>query len=328
MNDHDRDFQCAPVLLICFNRPDFLCDLIATIAPARPSRVFVAVDGPRADHPNDEVLCARTRSAIDAIDWPCEVQTLFHERNLGCMHAPPEAITWFFSQVSAGIILEDDIRPSISFLRFASELLERYSDDARIGMISAANPYGFITAKDDSYLFTKDVAIWGWASWARVWKHYDVEPEHYIGDFESIVSRTFVTSRGKKLFRRYFSGLLKSRSTWDVQFGLTIWRNDLLCIRPRVNLAGNCGFIVDSTHTGSFSYDMDRFACRGQIDFPIVHPNSVARDVEADRMNELRSFGFLPRVATVLGLRLGRFGMFFVNVFRKIEGVYPALMRF
>ena len=114
------DFECAPVLIIAFNRPDLVKGLIKRIAFAKPARIFFAVDGARND--GDAELVRETQKSISAIDWPCDIKTFFRVENRGCRNAPPEAITWFFENVEAGIVLEDDCYPSPEFLRFASEI--------------------------------------------------------------------------------------------------------------------------------------------------------------------------------------------------------------
>ena len=38
-----------------------------------------------------------------------------------------------------------------------AELLERYRNDERVGMVSAQNPYGFISNPTDSYRFSNQV---------------------------------------------------------------------------------------------------------------------------------------------------------------------------
>ena len=123
----NKEFECAPILIIGFNRPDFMRQQIRNIAVCRPRKVFVAVDGGR--NAKEWVLCNETRSAVNLIDWKCEVKTYFRDENRGCRYAPPEAITWFFEQVESGIILEDDCHPAPEFFRFATELLERYKED-------------------------------------------------------------------------------------------------------------------------------------------------------------------------------------------------------
>lgn len=66
--------MCAPILLLGFNRPDMLEDLVAILAKARPQKNYLAVDGPRPDHPGEAEKCARCAAALDAPGWTCEVQ--------------------------------------------------------------------------------------------------------------------------------------------------------------------------------------------------------------------------------------------------------------
>ena len=94
------EFACAPVLLIGFNRPERLAAQIARLRAVRPSRLFVAVDGPRADRPDEAEAVARTREAVRLVDWPCAVATRFLEENHGCRFAPPEAISWMLETVA------------------------------------------------------------------------------------------------------------------------------------------------------------------------------------------------------------------------------------
>ena len=113
------------------------------------------------------------RSIIHDVDWDCDVKNLFHDKNLGCKNAVSDAISWFFSFVDKGIILEDDCLPDLSFFEYCKELLYRYELDDRIGIISGNN---FInTSKMEfSYYFTNFPHIWGWATWKRTWDMYDL----------------------------------------------------------------------------------------------------------------------------------------------------------
>jgi len=74
----------TPVLLMIFSRPDTTRRVFDTIRRARPTRLYVAADGPRTGHPTDAVRCAETRAVVQEVDWPCEVFTLFQEQNLNC----------------------------------------------------------------------------------------------------------------------------------------------------------------------------------------------------------------------------------------------------
>ena len=50
-----------PLLLIAFNRPDLFERLIERLRETKPEKIYVAVDGPRLDHPEDAPKVARTR---------------------------------------------------------------------------------------------------------------------------------------------------------------------------------------------------------------------------------------------------------------------------
>ncbi|HWQ38896.1 MAG TPA: hypothetical protein VNM24_09855, partial [Burkholderiales bacterium] len=93
-----------PVLLLAFNRPETTAQVLRSLRDVRPGRLFFAVDGPREGRQGERERVAAVRRLVEKIDWPCRVDTLFREANLGCKKAVSEAITWFFDQVQAGVI--------------------------------------------------------------------------------------------------------------------------------------------------------------------------------------------------------------------------------
>ena len=107
-----------------FNRPDVTSKVFERIREVKPRYLYIAADGPRLNHPEDNQKCEEVRKIVAAVDWDCELTTLFREENLGCGLAVSQAITWFFDQVEEGIILEDDILPERDFFFFCSSLLK------------------------------------------------------------------------------------------------------------------------------------------------------------------------------------------------------------
>ena len=318
---------CAPILLIGFNRPKLLRGLVAILAKVRPPKIYLAVDGPRPDRPGEAEECAACAAVADAIDWPCEVKKLVREKNLGCRLGVSGAIDWFFLQEEEGIILEDDCWPDPSFLRFATELLERYRDDARVGMISAQNPYGFISDTTASYRFSNQVLIWGWATWRRAWKLNQPEPEAFRATGPDIIRTANLTRRMRIMYGRFLNSVLEERSTWDVPWMLSLQSHGLLSIIARHNLVANRGHGLEGTHTAGYTYDHRLFEESAEMSFPLVHPATVVRDVEADRLYELRSFAWLPRILTVIGAKLGSFGRAVADFAHPVERVFPKLFR-
>ena len=109
----------TPILFLIFNRPDTTRIVFNRIREIRPERLYVAADAPREGRAKEIALCEEARRIIDDVDWPCEVKTLFRDRNLGCKQAISSALTWFFEQEERGVILEDDCLPDLSFFPFA-----------------------------------------------------------------------------------------------------------------------------------------------------------------------------------------------------------------
>ena len=319
---------CAPILLVGFNRPELLRGLVAILAKVRPPKIYLAVDGPRPDHPGEAEKCSACAAVADAIDWPCEVKKLVREKNLGCRLGVSGAIDWFFSQEEEGIILEDDCWPDPSFLRFATGLLERYRDDERIGIISGNNHYGFISDPKASYRFTNSVLIWGWATWRRAWKLNKPDPEAFRVTGPDIIRKANQTHRMHVMCGRFLKDVLESRSTWDVTWTLSLQSRGLLSIMPRRNLVSNMGCgRTGGTHTDGFSYDQYLYTQAFAVNFPLVHPLEVERDEKADRLYELRTFAWLPRILTVIGLKLGAVGRVIAAAAHPLERLFPWVFR-
>lgn len=275
------------VLFLVFNRLDTTERVFAAIREAKPPRLYIAADGPRPTKAGEtEKVQAVRDHVLNNIDWPCEVKTLFREKNLGCKHGVAGGITWFFENEEKGIILEDDVLPLPSFFYYCEELLERYKDNASIAMISGCN---FITTHYEpasSYFFSKHNHIWGWAAWRRSWKYYDVSMVQWpawknLGSLRGL-------SDGSRLFCLYWVNIFDKVSagkidTWDYQWTFACWRTGGLSVLPKSNLVSNLGFDrVDATHTTGESPEAVINSVPENLEFPLQHPDSFARCSEAD----------------------------------------------
>ena len=121
-----------PVLFMSFNRPEKTKRVFDEIRKAQPRKLYLSVDGPRKEHPEDRRKIEQVKKIVTNVHWECEVNTLFHENNLGCTLAGKTAFDWVFSKEDDMIQLEDDVVPSQSFFRYCQELLDRYKYNEKI----------------------------------------------------------------------------------------------------------------------------------------------------------------------------------------------------
>jgi hypothetical protein len=272
----------TPVLLLVFNRPEFTRRMMAAVREYRPRVLYVAADGPRDTEPADAERCRLARAVATQVDWPCELRTLFRERNLGCRDGVADGIDWFFEQEPAGIVLEDDCVPAPTFFRFCGELLERYRDDARVMQVCGTNILAASNLVADSYAFTRFGPVWGWASWRRAWRQYDRAmawwPEaRQRRALAEVIDDTAEVAAREALYDRLHRGEI---DTWDYQWGAIKLVAHGLSIVPRVNLISNIGFGPDATHTRGPDPRAD--LPTGTLTFPLVHPATVATSAVCD----------------------------------------------
>lgn len=284
-----------PVLFLIFNRPDTTAQVFERIRQIKPARLYVAADAAREGRPDEAQRCAEARAIIDGIDWECELKTLFRERNLGCKIAVSEALTWFFEQEEYGVILEDDCLPDLSFFPFCEELLIRYKDDDRIGHIGGNCFFSGIVTDGLSYDFCSISHIWGWASWRRVWKNYDVNFSYWeeVRTDKNKQKSLFRNLQDEIYFSSCISDTLKSGgriNTWDVQYLFMLRIQNQLSIYPKVNLVTNIGLHSDNaTHTTSRKI-MKLYVLSESIQFPLNHPRHILPNHRIDKITIRKIF--------------------------------------
>lgn len=248
----------APVLIIAFNRPKYLKQVLSTLKQAGVKRLFVFRDGPRPLNQDDRRLGREIEEMVNAIDWPCDVKTNFLNNNLGCGWGPFTAISWAFQYTDRLIILEDDCVPSKSFFDFCNQFLEKYKDEPKVRHISGYSqfPESDIFRKYD-YIFTQYAPTWGWATWKRVWDNCDMH-ERLIAPFfrNGGFKGQFSSAREDAYFNKYYwqrtSPLVESTHSWDYQYAVHSKMNGALSIVPAKNLIDYIG--VEGTHGSDSSY--------------------------------------------------------------------------
>ncbi len=265
----------VPVLLITFNRPAHTNKVFEVIRKNKISKLYVFQDGVRANHPQDLDKSKEVRDIFaENIDWDCELKTFYSEINLGCGYGPVAAINWFFKQEEAGIILEDDCLPADSFFPFCADLLQKYKEDKRVGIISGFNPLQKWKSNAYSYSFSLLGGNWGWASWRDRWAKFDYSAKAWqTKEGKDRVKTILARDKYYKLFTKEFNTyLLEERAdVWDFQWFFARLYNNYYSIVPSVNQIQNIGFGVESTHTSNSNDRVVRIH-KGELLLPLVHP--------------------------------------------------------
>ena len=307
--------QSAPVALLMFNRPEITALVARRIREANPRALYLIADGPRPNQTDDVRACEETRRRVLELDWPCPVHTLFAESNMGLRNRVTTGLDWVFQHEPFAIVVEDDCLADPSFFPYATELLEKYQDDTRIGVVSGNNFLRGKTVSDDSYFFSRDVRIWGWGTWARVWTDFSHQGLDYQWS-ASEAENTLQALQSPARRRALLGDAERSHriNSWALPFVLHCLRRGYLNAVPRVNLVSNVGFGAQSTHTKfeSFTAEVPASALR----FPLAHPETVVDSPQAGQIETAQArwqwvrfplthpIDFVGRVARYFRLRL------------------------
>ncbi len=277
----------SAVLFLVFNRPDTTRKVFNAIRLAKPQKLYVSADGSRPNREGEYERCEEVRRIATAVDWPCELKTLFRDKNMGCKKGVSGGINWFFENEEEGIILEDDVLPVQSFFQYCDELLERYRHDERVGVISGCNLISKRFISQDSYFISRYNHVWGWASWRRAWQLYDGNMRSWpqwnnIGGLKTI-------SDGNKLFEIYWQDIFEKSfhdeiDSWAYPWTFNCWYHGMMSVLPSHNQTNNIGCNSDATHTTGITPDFIKDSMPEELTFPLQHPEKIKRVVEADAL--------------------------------------------
>lgn len=285
--------------MLLYRRPELIRRVAERVFAANPSLLLIVADGPR--NASERRLCEESRDVIRQFPWSGEVRWHAAESNLGLRTRVSSGIDWAFSQVESAIILEDDCLPESSFFSYCEALLDRYRHDERVMEIAGSSLTADSVGGGASYYFSKYYHPWGWATWRRAWRCYDVDIKRWPAikqrggfSFDSWIEQRFWAAVFDRSHHQEFD-------TWDYQWLFAMLSHSGLSAVPTTNLVTNIGFGPGGTHyTGDHPFGKMR---PGAME-TIMHPEEMIRNAAADRA-EFRAAGHpFARLARV---ELGRY---------------------
>jgi hypothetical protein len=266
------------VLFLVFNRPDTTRRVWEQIRQARPTRLYVAADGPRPHREGEAALCQRVRTIATNVDWPCQVLTRFRDENLGCRVAVSSAISWFFVHEEEGIILEDDCLPAPDFFRYCAFALVRWRHDTQV-MHVGGTVYVDFDHGPESVVFSKLVPITGWATWRRAWHLYDPAMAR-IDELDRLPLQQWYRSQARNVHRAIRQIHDRQINAWGARWVLTVLVNGGVSVLPRTNLISNIGYDATGTNTTLDSH-LANLAV-GELPQQLTAPEEVASQPRHD----------------------------------------------
>lgn len=279
----------TPILLITFNRPNHVRQVLAEILKQEPRDLYVCQDGARENNNLDCIKCQEVRDVINELTSAYAVSnknftlyTLYQEKNLGCGPGPAAGITWFFEHVEKGIVMEDDCLPHPDFFEYCEELLNQYDGNPQVQFINSTL-YHDKWKCEASYGFSHYMVTGAWAAWRDTWQGFDLDMHTWNAwQFRKQVKHlTSSTTEANWWYWKLkeIQADVSKKSYWDYQMQMHLFRNNAVTIHPHKNLISNIGFDAEGTHTLSNDGRGDK---KVYPILPLAHPDNITIDSVLD----------------------------------------------
>ena len=280
----------APIVVFAFNRPDHLARTLRALAAceeAPASRLTIYCDGAR--RANDEPRVREVRAVAAAVSSFASVEVVARERNLGLAASIIDGVTSQVAQHGRVIVLEDDIVVSPHFLRYMNEGLALYEHDEQVASIHG---YTYpVTETLPETFFLRGADCWGWATWARAWRHFEPDGERLLAELRHRKLTHEFDFDGSYPYTRMLEDQVDGRNqSWAIRWHAACYLKDLLTLYPGRSLVENIGNDGSGTHcepTSDFSQALAVSPIRGERIG--VEPSRVGRDAFVSFFRKHRS---------------------------------------
>lgn len=230
------------VLLIGYNRPDFLQKRILEIKGTQVINLYICIDGGRESKTAEmEKFKALAKTELTTI--PNLI--ISHEsQNLGLVRHITSKISYVFQKHQYIIVIEDDVKISSSFIFNMLQGLNYFSNKRVLGVVSGWSPIVSRKLKN-KWRISKYQYIWGWSTSRDVWDDYkyDLSALNFELNLNSSKKWNKLNRSQKKNWLGKFKKIKRSPlHTWDIQFYYHCLQKEVCFLSPLFSLTGNEGF--------------------------------------------------------------------------------------
>ena len=238
----------APIALFAYARPAHLrltLDSLRANPEAVRTPLVVYCDGPR--QPDDLPQTNAVRALVDSIDGFHSVTRIYRDNNLGLAQSIITGVTALLSEYDAVIVMEDDLFVSPHFLHYMNAGLLRYRDVERVASVHG---YSYPVSQPlPETFFLRGADCWGWATWARAWRHFEPDGQKLLTRLRSAhLTRAFDLDGAYPYTRMLAHQIAGKNNSWAVRWHAACFLENMLTLYPGRSLVNNIGMDDSGTH--------------------------------------------------------------------------------
>lgn len=240
--------KLAPILLFVYARPEHTKQTIKNLADnelASSSDLIIYSDAARND--KDIAAVEEVRRLVCSTQGFRSVTVVERQSNYGLARNIIEGVGEVCQRYGRVIVLEDDLVTSPYFLSYMNQALNHYQEEKKVWHISGWN-YPIATDGLEDVLFIRVMNCWGWATWSDRWMHFEKNTEKLIAEFDKETIRKFDLNNSGMFWYQVLANQKNLVNTWAIYWYATIFKNNGLCVNPKISLVDNIGLDGSGTH--------------------------------------------------------------------------------
>ena len=228
----------APIALFVYNRPEHTRRTLKFLQQnllADESRLFVFSDGPKS---GDEGAVSEVRELIRSIQGFKAVEVVHQEENLGLAQSIIEGVTRLCNEYGKVIVFEDDLISSPYTLQFFNNALQRFENEEKV-MHIGAYMYPINDEGLPETFFLRSTSSWGWATWARAWRHFEPNIDILSAQFDEQKKAAFAIDHTMNYWKQMQEFKAGKNNSWAIRWYASIFLMNGLTLNPARSLVRN-----------------------------------------------------------------------------------------
>ena len=241
----------APIALFAYKRPDHTLRCLKALSRcglASESVLYIFCDGAKGVSDRGDV--ERVRDLARSRKWCGDVRIILGERNRGLADSIISGVSMLCDEYGKAIVLEDDLVVSPFFLQYMNDALALYEKTEQVMQISGYMFDVDVKSNTDAF-FLPFTTSWGWATWARAWKHFDPSmADYHLLAKERDLRRRFNLDGAYDFYAMLTRQKEGKLDSWAIRWYLSVFITHGLVLYPRKSLVQNKGWDESGVHCG------------------------------------------------------------------------------
>ncbi|OCX50667.1 sugar transferase [Mucilaginibacter sp. PPCGB 2223] len=296
----------APIALFVYNRPEHTRRTLNHLKNnllADESRLYIFSDAAKTDA--DTAKVGEVRELIKDVEGFKSVKVVERKENLGLANSIIAGVTQLVNEYEKVIVFEDDLLSSPYTLTYFNEALDKYAHTDKI-MHIGAYMYPLTGNFLPQTFFYRAATSWGWATWARAWKHFEPDVDKLIAQFDQKKILQFSIEGNMNFWKQVQEFKAGKNNSWAIRWYASIFLRGGLTLNPSKSLIHNIGNDGSGIHSNKEDIYQVPIYKEAITDFPDVIAESPQAHLVIKHFLKNRKGTLLQRLVRFVKQRMGK----------------------